>query len=484
MDDLRRADTARRWGELRHAIIGPLLASPPEPRALHAEMRALVARTWRHPVHDTPIRFGLSTIERWYYVARHAVDPVAALTSRPRSDRGRRTALSDVLLAALRDQYARHPTWTVKLHHINLLALVREKPGSYGDPPSYSTVHRAMRSHGWHRRPRAKTPGQHRAADRLAQREVRGFEATHNHALWHYDFHHGSLRVVDADGTWHTPKLLGFIDDRSRVVPHAQWYLAEDAERLVHGFCQAVLKRGLPRGVIRDNGSAMRAAEVVQGMKDLGIDDEPTLAHSPYQNGKQETFWAVVESRVLAMLERVERLDLATLNRCTLAWIEGEYHREVHSSLGVTPLDRLAQGPSVARDAPNLERLRFVFTQAITRTVRRSDGTVQIDAVRFEIPSRLRTLREVALRYRRWDLSEAWVVDPRTNDILARIEPVDLTRNADRQRKPLAEPAPTSVPVTPDEPLPPRMRELLANFAADGLPPAFLPLDDNPTRSP
>lgn len=175
---------------------------------------------------------------------------------------------------------------------------------------------------------------------------------------------------------------------------------------------------------------------------------------------------------------------LAALDHQILAWIEGEYHREVHAGIGVTPLDRLAEGPSVAREAPSLERLRFAFTQEIRRTVRRTDGTVQIDAVRFEIPSRLRTLREVILRYRRWDLSEAWIVDPRTNDILARIDPVDLTRNADRRRKPLAEPAPTSVPVTPDEPLPPRMRELLANFAADGLPPAFLPLDDSPTRAP
>ncbi|MFN8624303.1 MAG: hypothetical protein U0869_26465, partial [Chloroflexota bacterium] len=69
---------------------------------------------------------------------------------------------------------------------------------------------------GWNRRQaRARSLGL--GWDRTAGLD--SFEATHNHALWHYDFHHGSLRVVDADGTWHTPKLLGFIDDRSRVVP-------------------------------------------------------------------------------------------------------------------------------------------------------------------------------------------------------------------------------------------------------------------------
>ena len=34
----------------------------------------------------------------------------------------------------------------------------------------------------------------------------------------------------------------------------------------------------------------------------------PALAYSPYQNGKQEHFWAVVEGRLLAMLRRIRDL--------------------------------------------------------------------------------------------------------------------------------------------------------------------------------
>jgi hypothetical protein len=84
------------------------------------------------------------------------------------------------------------------------------------------------------------------------------------------------------------------------------------------------------------------------------------------------------------------------------------------------------------------------------------------------------------VRYRRWDLSEVWLVDPRTEDVLARIIPVDLTRNADGVRKPLEEPDPVPVLVGDDEdPFPPRLRELMEDYAADGLPPAYLPMDES-----
>ena len=181
----------------------------------------------------------------------------------------------------------------------------------------------------------------------------------------------------------------------------------------------------------------------------------------------------------MAMLERVDPLDLATLNVATQAWVEGEYHREKHEGIGVTPLDRLESSPSAVRPPPSIEELRLRFTQRVTRTQRRSDGTISIEGIRFEVPARLRTLRKFTVRYRRWDLSEAWLVDPRTADVLARVVPVDLTRNADGRRRTLEEPDATPAPAqTDDEPMPAKMRELLAQYAADGRPPGFLPLDD------
>ena len=175
----------------------------------------------------------------------------------------------------------------------------------------------------------------------------------------------GDLKVLNAEGVWVRPVCLAILDDRSRLVCHVQWYLSETAEDLVHGLSQAFQKRGLPRAQLTDNGSAMLAEEVKAGLLRLGIIHETTLPYSPYQNGKQEVFWAVLEGRLMSMLEGVKDLTMALLNEATQAWVELEYNRALHSETGEKPLDRFLQGPDVLRPCPSSETLRDHFRQEI-----------------------------------------------------------------------------------------------------------------------
>jgi hypothetical protein len=55
-----------RWARLRFSIIGALLAAPPAKGALHAALQQLAAREWRHPSTGAPVRFSISTLERWF----------------------------------------------------------------------------------------------------------------------------------------------------------------------------------------------------------------------------------------------------------------------------------------------------------------------------------------------------------------------------------------------------------------------------------
>ena len=97
----------QRWAQLRFAVIGPLLSSPPERGHLQEAIRQLAACSWQHPADaNRRIRFGASTIERWYYKAKGAGDPIAALGRKIRADAGSRWSLSEELLAALKGQYA------------------------------------------------------------------------------------------------------------------------------------------------------------------------------------------------------------------------------------------------------------------------------------------------------------------------------------------------------------------------------------------
>ena len=82
------------WARLRFAVIGPLLASPPEPGKLLDTLKQLAERDWQHPVTGLPTRFGVSTIERWYYQARRQRDPVGVLQPSLPADAGRSRALN------------------------------------------------------------------------------------------------------------------------------------------------------------------------------------------------------------------------------------------------------------------------------------------------------------------------------------------------------------------------------------------------------
>ncbi|MCK4305588.1 MAG: hypothetical protein KAY24_15225 [Candidatus Eisenbacteria sp.] len=191
----------------------------------------------------------------------------------------------------------------------------------------------------------------------------------------------------------------------------------------------------------------------------------------------------------MAMLDGVKSITLSFLNRATQAWVELEYNRKYHSEIGCTPLERLLAGPEVSRPAPDSESLRLAFTREEARTQRRSDGTISVLGVRFEIPSRLRHLRRLRVRFQSWDLREAYLVDERSGDPLARIRPLDKTRNANGQRRTLAQIGADTVVLPAGEEgscdrLPPLMRRLLADYAATGLPPAYLPKDDLPTGKP
>lgn len=476
MSSITKPPQRDRWARLRFAIIGPLLAAPPAPRQLHEALRALAAKTWRHPVSGLDVRFGVSTLQRWYYAARRTPDPVAALRNRLRRDIGRFPSLSPVAIERLRAQYREHPGWTAQLHFDNLRVVIKDADSLM---PSYPTIRRYLKSQAMFRqaRPRRATAGAISACDRLAHLEVRSFEVEHVGALWHLDFHHGKRVVLTREGAWIKPLLFGCIDDRSRLVCHLQWGLDESVQSLVHGLSQAFMKRGLPRALMTDNGAAMMAEEFTAGLATLGIVHQPTLPYSPYQNAKQENFWGRVEGRLMAMLEGEDALTLELLNHATQAWVEHEYHRTHHAEIGDTPLARYLAGPNVARPCPVASELMAAFRIELARRLRRSDGTASLAGRRFEIPARYRHLNHVHLRYARWDLSRVDLIDARTGAILCPVKPLDKAANADGQRRALDPPATDAQP-TPPSGIAPLLRKLLADYAATGLPPAYLPPPD------
>ena len=219
-----------RWAHLRFSIVGPLLAAPPQPGLIYDAIRDLAAKTWRHPVSGTDVRFATATIERWFYAARNDSDPVSRLRDRRRGNRGTFRSLAPAVIAALRAQYDAHPGWTVQLHFDNLKVAVQGTA-----LPSYPTLRRYLLAHGMHRQARLMrtSAGALAARDRLEQLEVRSYEVEHVNALWHLDFHHGSRKVLTSGGEWVKPMLLGVIDccRRRQIDPGGRNSLTQENSR-------------------------------------------------------------------------------------------------------------------------------------------------------------------------------------------------------------------------------------------------------------
>jgi putative transposase len=150
-------------------------------------LAGLSEKVWLHPVTGEPVRFGASTIERWYYAARKAADPVGVLRRKRREDSGQQHTISTALGEVVLRQYAAHPSWSYKLHLDNLAVVVQEKP-HLAPLPSYASLRRYLVAHGLQRRRRQPVgpmrAGEQRALESREQREVRSYESEYVGGLW------------------------------------------------------------------------------------------------------------------------------------------------------------------------------------------------------------------------------------------------------------------------------------------------------------
>jgi putative transposase len=175
----------------------------------------------------------------------------------------------------------------------------------------------------------------------------------------------------------------------------------------------------------------------------------------------------------MAMLEGEQALTLDVLNEATQAWVEQEYHRTVHTELRVTPLARYLAGPSVARPCPDSVVLRDALRIEVKRRARRADGTsawvARASRSRRAAPPQrgAPSLRPLGLEPRRSRRSPH------------RRHPVpDQAAGQVRQRRraaPPAEPRGSDLSPLPPTGMAPLLAQLLADYAATGLPPAYLP---------
>jgi len=88
------------------------------------------------------------------------------------------------------------------------------------------------------------------------------------------------------------------------------------------------------------------------------------------------------------------------------------------------------------------------------------------------------------VRVASWDLSQVHLSDAKTGAILCRLYPMDKHRNAEGRRASRQGTPPAPPPAASSGAMAPLLQKLVAQYAATGLPPAYLPKDELLSPSP
>ncbi|RQD75902.1 MAG: IS481 family transposase, partial [Candidatus Syntrophonatronum acetioxidans] len=89
--------------------------------------------------------------------------------------------------------------------------------------------------------------------------------------------------------------------------------------------------------------------------------------------------------------------SLDNLNQKFWSWLERDYHRKIHSSIGMTPLDKFMSQISEVKTCDNPEVLKEIFLKRDKRKVKH-DGTLSVNKKLFEVPSSLIN-KQVEIRF-------------------------------------------------------------------------------------
>ena len=225
------------------------------------------------------------------------------------------------------------------------------------------------------------------------------------------------------------------MDDASRLIAHAAFCHGETALDIEGVLKQAVLRRGLPKKLIVDNGAAYRSFSLQGICARLGIRLIYSRPYEPQSKAKLERYHRTFREQFLTELNLKSIHNLDDLNARLWAWIEEYYHQNHHSGLGdqITPIGRWRQDLVHIRPLGNLATtIDEIFYHRIKRFVHK-DGTVSWDGARFEVP--YETVGETVYLVINPHDQTAHRIESKDGNVLGAVTKLDPIANLNRMRQ-------------------------------------------------
>lgn len=408
----------------RLSVLGPLASRARFERGeLNKLFRELGDKHYNIP-YSKQTHISHKTIERWYYCWFHG--GFDALLPTHRIDLGG-SHIAESIQQTILELKKSNPS-----RSLNTIKYLLEEQGLVAkNEISRASLHRFLKRHNLSKR----------TVSDAATIERRSFEAVHAGDIWHGDVMHGPT-IMTPTGKKKV-YLVSLMDDASRLIAHSAFCFGETALDIEGVLKQALLKRGIPRKIIIDNGAAYRAHTLQLICARLGVRLVYCRPYEPEGKGKLERWHRTFRSQFLAelLIEKINGLD--DLNARLWSWLERVYHAQPHHGLAghARPIDRwrhdLIHIQPLGTYANNIDDY---FNYRVKRRVKK-DGTVTWEGAIFEVPYAL-TTQHVHL-----------VVDPHTKRVikvesltgeyLGEAHPLDKLSNCHRRRqRPTSHPAP------------------------------------------
>jgi len=357
----------------RYGLIADLIHLPRgKGSRLYAKLREKAALEYTIPgTHRT--RVEVETIRDW--LGQYRRGGFDALKPKPRSDIGACRSIPQEVVDVLVSLKEEHPSYSV--------AMVLDEARRSGRvsselalPPA--TVHRHLSRAGVMSKP----------AEEPTSKDRRHFAFEKAGELWMSDVMHGPAVSVDGRRKRKT-YLIALIDDATRMIPFAAFALSENTSAFLPVLQQAILRRGIPKRLYVDNGSAFRSHHLALCCAKLGITLIHARAYQPQGKGKQERWFRTVRMQLMPQLAQADLSSLDSLNRRLWAWVEGEYHQTPHRGLaGMTPFDAWASRSDEVRLPDDAATTRELFLFEQKRKVQR-DRTISLSGVVYEVDTSL-----------------------------------------------------------------------------------------------
>lgn len=297
-----------------------------------------------------------------------------------------------------------------------------KEEGLCDDSLSQSTIDRYVRA-AHHEK---KLPRIHEGKDRKA------FEFRYSNGCWQAD----TTFLQELHGR--KVCLMLIIDDASRMVVGYGFFHKDNAVNFLTVLKSAVSTYGVPQRLYMDNGAPYANHQLEMICGDLGIQ----VTHAPVRDGaakgKIERLNRTLKQGWLSQTDWMSFDCLSDIDNSFRHYLYPQYINKPHSALVdqnenmMTPRERFLQDAEMIRHLP-LERLDEIFTVRYERKVR-TDSSVQIDKVRYEVPSDLMN-EKVQIYIDPSDGEKAWVKDPLTRRriLIRRLNRVENASVARRQ---------------------------------------------------